>query len=86
MRNRVLCAAALVLSCTASNKEAKPVAAAFAEPAVYSLVPPAPPAKVAEVVETHAGITSRDPYRWMETQGEPLKRWEPRVVEVSKLA
>jgi len=76
MKNRLLCAAALLLSCTASNKEAKPAAAAAsAEPGPYSLVPPAPPAKVEEVVETHAGITSRDPYRWMEAQGEDLTAW-----------
>jgi len=71
MKNRLLCAAALLLSCTASNKEARPpAAAASAELGAHALVPPAPPARVEEVVETHAGITSRDPYRWMEAQGE----------------
>ncbi len=76
MKNRLLCAAALLLSCTASNKEAKPAAAAAsAELGAHALVPPAPPARVEEVVETHAGITSRDPYRWMEAQGEDLTAW-----------
>src|SRR5205085_10162489 len=26
-------------------------------------------------VETHFGIAVRDPYRWMETQGDELTRW-----------
>jgi prolyl oligopeptidase len=69
-----LCAAALVLSCTASHTESKPEPMGAA-PAAFKGVPPAPPAKVEEVIETHFGITVRDPYRWMEAQGKDLTDW-----------
>ena len=83
MKSRYLCAIALFLSCTALQKEQKegPAAAAAAPgaanaaPAAWTEVPPAPKARVEDVVETRFGITTHDPYRWMEGQGPDLTTW-----------